>query len=118
MTPHIWHACTPWIARNHSRLSRVAAGLLLLAGMIIVVVAIAGLPNKFFLPAFSAVSAAFGVLCLGMIEQWFKVPPPQFGERPVFLIFLWSGAMFYNVFLFLCLAFTVLGILGLIAGGK
>lgn len=114
MTPHIWHACAPWIARNHRKLSRAAVILLLLAVLIGIGVAVADLPNRLLLLAFSSIAGAFGLLCLGMIEQWFKAPPPSFSANPAKLLFLWSGAVFYAAFLLISLGFFGVGIVGLI----
>lgn len=118
MTPHLWHACTPWITRHHRRLSRVAAGLLLLAALIGAAVAFLGLPDRLLLVSFSSIAAAFSLLCLGMIEVWFKARPVKFSEKPAQALLLWYGAIFFSFALLFSLAMVGAGLIGLIWGER
>jgi hypothetical protein len=72
------------------------------------------LPDRIFLLAFILLALTFGILCLGMIEVWFREAPPTMRESPYRAINLWIGALFFDLYLLATMSFAVLGIAALL----
>jgi len=65
--------------------------------------------------AFALMAATFGILCLGMVQRWFRDPPPTVNEQPLKAALLWFGALFFDVYIAMTIVFATIGIFWVVA---